>query len=228
MDDKARPIHLVQQMLTVFSYLYKNQISLRDGGETLTPDITELYIEYIGLHGKFKCTVRKGITVFKGRNGSGKTELFRQMLCGLFEAFSVMHSKGILLLNKCTLVSIRETIHYYTADNKLPFSRIRLYKMNPELANKLGITECMANLGRPSKGQLALFLMMWIITLHGNKQGVVILDEATTHLDKENRERVFRVITETCKGAFIVVDHSDDSEQLGYVVVKIPAPPPIE
>jgi ABC-type multidrug transport system ATPase subunit len=223
MDDKVRPIHLFQQMLTMFSYLRDNQVSLRNDGDELTPYITELRVEkYKCPHGEVSCAVGPGITIIRGPNGSGKSELFRQLLIGLSSAFSVMHSKGILQLNKCTLASIRKTIHYYTADKLPPISRLQLYKMNPELANKLGITEGMANLGRPSKGQQALFLIMWIIMIHGHDQGIVILDEVTANLDLTNRERAFRVIRENCKGAVIVVDHSVPANQLD---VELPAPP---
>jgi energy-coupling factor transporter ATP-binding protein EcfA2 len=93
--------------------------------------------------------------------------------------------------------------------------------MKPELAEKLGITESMANLSLPSKGQHSLFLIMWIIMIHGNDQGIVILDEVTANLDHENRERVFSVIRECCKGIVIVVDHSVPDDQLD---VKLPAP----
>ena len=222
MDDKARPIHLVKQMLTVYSDLSKNQVSLRNEGVKLTRDITELHVtKYQCPHGEFSCKIENGLTLFGGPNGSGKSELFRLFLIGLTSAFSVMHSKGILLLNKCTLASIRDTILYYTPEIPLRMSRPQLYDMNPELAEKLGITLSMANLGRPSKGQHALFLIMWIIMVHGHDQGIVILDEVTANLDHENRERVFRVIRECCKGIVIVVDHSVPNDQLD---VKLPAP----
>jgi ABC-type multidrug transport system ATPase subunit len=226
MDDKARPTHLFEQMLTIFSYLLENQVSLRKEGDKLTSDIERLCVDnYKGLHGEVSFTVGPGITIIRGPNGSGKSELFRQLLIGLSSAFSVVHSKGILLLNKCTLASIRKTIHYYTADKLPPISRHQLYKMNPGLANKLGITEKMADSGRPSKGQQALFLIMWIIMLHSNDQVIVILDEATTHLDLKNRKRVFKIIKEMCKGSFIVVDHSIPNNQPDYDYVELPAPP---
>ena len=222
MDDKARPAYLVEQMLTVFSYLSENQVSLRNEGVILTRDITELRVEdYQCLHGKLSFILKQGLTLFGGPNGTGKSEIFRPLLIGLTSAFSVMHPKGILLLNECTLASIRKTILYYTAEIPLPVPRLQLYHMKPELAEKLGITLSMANLGRPSKGQHALFLIMWIIMVHGHDQGIVILDEVTANLDHENRERVFRVIRECCKGIVIVVDHSVPDDQLD---VKLPVP----
>ena len=222
MDDNARPAHLVEQMLTIFSYLIKNQVSLRTDGETLTNCVHELHVkDYEGPHRKISFIIKKGLTLIGGPNGAGKSELFRLLLIGLTTAFSVMHSKGMLLLNKCSLASIRNTIRYYTSDIQLPVHRLHLYHMNTKLAEKLGITESMANLSRPSKGQHALFLIMWIIMIHGNDQGIVILDEVTANLDHENRERVFRVIRECCKGIVIVVDHSVPDDQLD---VKLPAP----
>ena len=226
MDDEALPLHLFKQMLTIFSYLHENQVSLRKDGDELPPNIEKLCVEnYKGPHGEVSFTVEPGITIIRGPNGSGKSELFRQLLVGLSSAFSVVHSKGILLLNKCTLASIRKTIHYYTADTRLHISRRELYNTNPDLAKHLGITEKMADLGRPSKGQQALFLIMWIIMFHGDEQGIVILDEATAHLDLTNRKRVFRVIKEMCKGTFMVVDHSIPDNQPDYEYVELPAPP---
>lgn len=226
MDDEALPLDLFKQMLTIFSYLRDNQVSLRKDGDKLPPNIEKLCVKkYNGPHGEVSFTVKPGTTIIRGPNGSGKSELLRQLLIGLSSAFSVVHSKGILLLNKCTLASIRKTIHYYTADKLPPISRHQLYKMNPGLANKLGITEKMAELGRLSKGQQALFLMMWIIVLHGNDQVIVILDEATAHLDSTNRKRVFCVIKEMCKGTFMVVDHSIPDNQPDYEYVDLPAPP---
>jgi hypothetical protein len=222
MDDKTRPIHLVKQMLIVCSYLSDNQVSLRNKGVKLTKNITELHVEdYECPHGKVSFIIKPGITILGGLNGSGKSELFRLFLIGMKKAFSVMHSGTMLPLSKCSLTSIRETILYYTSEKPLPVSRLQLYDMNPELAEKLGITQSMANLSRPSKGQHALFLIMWIIMEHGHEQGIVILDEATTNLDHENRERVFSVILECCKGTFIVVDHSVPYDKLD---VKLPAP----
>jgi ABC-type sugar transport system ATPase subunit len=223
MDDKTLPIHLVKQMLTVCSYLRKNQVSLRNEGVKLTKNITELHVEdYECPHGKVSFILKPGITILGGLNGSGKSELFRLFLIGMKKAFSVMHSGTMLLLSKCSLASIRESILYYTPEIPLPVSRPQLYDINPELAKKLGITVSMANLGRPSKGQHALFLIMWIIMVHGDEQGIVILDEVTANLDHENRERVFSVIREYCKGIVIVVDHSVPDDQLD---VKLPAPP---
>jgi ABC-type lipoprotein export system ATPase subunit len=222
MDDEALPLDLFRQMLTIFSYLSKNQVSLRIDGEKLTKCVHALHVtNYQGPHDKFSCIIERGLTLFGGPNGSGKSELFRQLLIGLTSAFSVMHSKEILLLNKCTLASIRDTIQYYTAEMLLPVTRLQLYHMNPELAGKLGITLSMANLGRPSKGQQALFLIMWIIMVHGNDQGIVILDEVTANLDHVNRERVFSVIREYFKGICIIVDNSVSNDQLD---VKLPAP----
>ena len=222
MDDEALPIDLFKQMLTIFSYLRENQVSLRKDGVKLTRDITEFHVEdYECPHGKVSFILKQGLTLFGGPNGAGKSELFRLLLIGLTTAFSVMHSKGMLLLNKCSLASIRNIIRYYTSDIQLPVHRLHLYHMNTKLAEKLGITESMANLSRLSKGQHALFLIMWIIMIHGNDQGIVILDEVTANLDHENRERVFSVIRECCKGIFIVVDHSVPYDKLD---VKLPAP----
>ena len=221
MDDEARPVYLVEQMLTIFSYLSENQVSLRNEGVKLTKEIMKLCVkDYQCLYGKISFEIEPGLTLFGGRNGAGKSEIFRLLLIGMTSAFSVMHPKGILLLNKCTLASIRDTIRYYTADILLPVSRLHLYHVNKELAEKLGITLSMANLSRPSKGQQALFLIMWTIMLHGDEQGVVILDEVTANLDHENRERVFRVIRECCKGIVILVDNSVPVDQLD---IKLPA-----
>jgi len=222
MDDKARPIHLVQQMLSIFSYLSQNQVSLRTDGESLTKRVDELHVnDYDCPHGEVSFILKKGLTLIGGPNGSGKSEIFRQMLIGMTEAFSVMHSGTMLLLSKCSLTSIRNTIRYYTAEKLLPVSRPQMYLMDPKLAEDLGINVSMANLGRPSKGQHALFLIMWIIMEHGYDQGIVILDEVTANLDHKNRERVFRVIRERCKGIVIVVDHSIPDDLLD---VKLPAP----
>jgi energy-coupling factor transporter ATP-binding protein EcfA2 len=60
---------------------------------------------------------------------------------------------------------------------------------------------------------------------HGDEQGIVILDEATAHLDLTNRKRVFQVIKEMCKGTFMVVDHSIPDNQPDYEYVELPAPP---
>jgi len=219
MDDEALPARLVEQMLTVYSYLSKNQVSLRNEGVKLTKKITEVHVkDYECPHGKVSFILKPGITILGGLNGSGKSELFRLFLIGMKKAFSVMHSGTMLLLSECSLASIRETILYYTADMILPLSRLHLYQMNPELAAKLGITQIMANRGRPSKGEHALFLVMWIIMVHGHEQGIVILDEVTANLDHENRKRVFRVIREYCKGIVIVVDHSVPDDQLDVVL----------
>jgi hypothetical protein len=203
MDDKVQPVHLVQEMINLYSTMSENQVSLNKDGVRLG-DVNALVIDkYECQNGKFSHIFPVGVTLGGGKNGSGKSVMSQKMLNGA-EPFSVILKDGnVVKLSECSLESIRNKVRYYTPRTPLPSERTRFYDENESVANMLGITRRMAESDRLSDGQRCLFIIM--LAIISKRKGIIILDEVTAYIDTTKYDNIIEVLTRECADCVVIV-----------------------
>jgi ABC-type multidrug transport system fused ATPase/permease subunit len=203
MDDKAQPVRLIQDMISFYSTMSKNQVSLNKDGVVLG-DVKNLVVkEYICQSGESFSRTFERLTIGGGLNGSGKTVMTQRMLIGA-EPFSVILTDGTeVKLSVCSLKSIRNKIRRYTPKTPLPSDLKRFYDESESVANMLGITRKMAESDRLSDGQKCLFIFM--LAIISKCKGVIILDEVTAYIDTTKYDSIIEVLTRECDDCVVII-----------------------
>lgn len=175
-------------------------------------------------------TIRRGLTVVTGPNGSGKTSLLRVIATGLRAASGSVSVHGLDPARPDERRRIRQILGYLPQDIDTD-SRHTIGTLLDEIAFLKGIhepgrraaaltrigvahdlTEHLAlPVGDVTPGTLRRALIAQALI---GEPTVVVLDEPFTHLDAQHRGKVLGLLEDQCaKGATIVVSSNDPSDR---------------
>jgi zinc transport system ATP-binding protein len=165
--------------------------------------------------------------VIRGKNGSGKSTFIKCLL-----GFNLVKS-GMIFYDKVDITSFKSWTKFgYVSQNFDDFNyefpitvgevlQISSLKKNSEsnrlrLLEKMGIFDIInQNINSLSGGQLQ---RVFIVRAMLNSPEVLILDEPTASIDKQNKEFFYSTVEELHQEGItiILITHNDDIEELNY------------
>lgn len=173
------------------------------------------------------CIFKPGIYVVLGRNGVGKTTLFKCMLKqnSIKEGIISIDDKDIskisiqdyarLVSYVHQLTSISNTdisVRDYLVQGRTPYLKLfsapdkNDYLLAAEYAKKVGIDDLMSNsLSELSGGQLQMVLITRVLL---QETPIVLMDEPLSFLDYPNQQKIMNVIKEMAGKTVILTSHN--------------------
>lgn len=173
------------------------------------------------------CLFNPGIYVVLGRNGVGKTTLFRCIL----KQTTIKENKIMLNnqdINKISIPDYAKLVSYvpqltsisntdisvrdYLVQGRTPYLKMfsapdkNDYLLAAEYAKKLGVDGLMSNaLNELSGGQLQMVLIARVLL---QETPIILMDEPLSFLDYPNQQKIMNVIKEMNKKTVVLTSHN--------------------